>query len=116
MKARFNLRIILLICLSLFAIMQVTPSFAMTLNQAKAQGLVGEQVNGYVGIVSANAPPQVKAMVNKVNVRRRQAYLQIARKNRTSLNAVEAIAGKTAIGKTPRGYFIKTPRGWARKP
>jgi uncharacterized protein YdbL (DUF1318 family) len=89
---------------------------AASLEQAKAQGLVGERANGYLGVVAGNAPPDVKALVADVNQKRRQEYQAIAQRNNTSLNAVEALAGKKAIDLTPAGQFVQLPSGqWVKK-
>ena len=53
-------------------------AFAIELADAKSQGLVGEQSNGYLGVVK-NAPG-VQALVDSVNAKRRDAYQKIAAK------------------------------------
>jgi uncharacterized protein YdbL (DUF1318 family) len=50
-----------------------------------------------------------------VNQKRRQAYEEIARRNRTQLEAVEALAGEKAIQNTKPGYFVEGPGGWMKK-
>ena len=52
-----------------------------------------------------------------INRKRREVYQDIAAKNGTALSAVEALAGKKAIEKTPSGQFIMQPNGnWIPKP
>jgi hypothetical protein len=54
--------------------------------------------------------------MNEINQKRRETYQDIARRNKTKLEAVEALAGKTAIKKTKLGQYIKTPStGWKKK-
>ncbi len=92
------------------------PAWAITLAQAKSQGLVGEQADGYLGVVVANASPDVKALVADINQRRKSEYQSIAQRNNTSLDAVEALAGKKAIDLTPPGQYVRPPSGgWVRK-
>jgi uncharacterized protein YdbL (DUF1318 family) len=92
------------------------PSWAIDLHQAKAQGLVGEQPNGYLGLVDAGASAEVKAMMNDINAKRRQEYQAIAKRNNTPLDVVEALAGKKAIERTAAGQYIKLPSGkWVKK-
>jgi uncharacterized protein YdbL (DUF1318 family) len=92
------------------------PSWGLTLEEAKTQGMVGEQPNGYVGIVQPGASAEVQALVNDVNQKRRQTYEDIARRNATKLEAVEMLAGKTAIDNTKPGNFIRRPSGqWVKK-
>ena len=91
-------------------------SWAVGLDQAKSQGLVGEQPNGYLGIVPASVSAEVKALVADINAKRRARYQEIAKRNGTSLEVVEALAGKTAIEKTPAGQYVRTPSGqWVKK-
>ena len=92
------------------------PGWAISLQDAKAQGLVGEQPNGYLGLVKANAGADVKAMMNDVNEQRKKEYQAIARRNNTELKVVEALAGKKAIDRTPPGQYVKLPSGqWVKK-
>lgn len=93
-----------------------TPTWAIGLQDAKAQGLLGEQPNGYLGLVQANAPAGVKSLMADINSKRRQEYQAIAQRNHTELHVVEALAGKKAIERTPAGQYIRLPSGqWTRK-
>ena len=92
------------------------PSWALSLQDAKAQGLVGEQPNGYLGLVKTNASADVTAMMNNINTERKKAYQAIAQRNNTALNVVEALAGKKAIERTPAGQYVRLPSGqWLKK-
>jgi len=89
-------------------------AWAAGLHQAKAAGQIGEQANGYLGIVSNGAG--IPALVQSINQQRRAVYQNIARKNGTSLQAVEQLAGQKAISKTPSGQYVQSPSGgWVRK-
>jgi uncharacterized protein len=90
--------------------------WGLTLEEAKTQGVVGEQPDGYLGVVQSGASADVQALVNDVNQKRRQMYEDIARRNSTKLEAVEMLAGKTAIDNTRPGNFVRSPSGqWVRK-
>ena len=92
------------------------PAWGLTLEEAKSQGIVGEQPNGYLGVVRPGAAAEVQALVNDVNQKRRQMYEDIARRNSTKLEAVEMLAGKTAIDQTRPGNFVRSPSGqWVKK-
>ena len=92
------------------------PGWGLTLEEAKAQGLVGEKPNGYVGVVPPNAPADVQALTNDINQKRRQTYEDIARRNATSLKTVEMLAAETAIKNTKPGHFVQMPSGqWMKK-
>jgi len=88
---------------------------AADLQQVKANGLVGEQLNGYLGIVSADVSSDVRALVADVNSKRKAKYESIAAQNSTSLETVELLAGKKAIEKTSAGNYIQTATGWKKK-
>jgi hypothetical protein len=91
-------------------------ALALSLDEAKAAGLVGEQPDGYLGVV-AGAQPDVASMVERINSERRAHYVEIAKRNGTSVSAVEALAGKKTIERTPSGEYVMVPgRGWVRKP
>lgn len=92
-------------------------AWALELDQAKAQGLVGEQLNGYLGVVTAHPSGEVNALLRDINTRRRQAYERIARENGLSLEQVASLAGKKAIEKTPPGQYIQDPAtgNWLRR-
>ncbi|GAA5114613.1 YdbL family protein [Alloalcanivorax gelatiniphagus] len=88
--------------------------FALDLNQAKSQGLVGEQPNGYLGVVKAT--PEAVELVSDINDKRRAAYERIAKQNGITLEQVANLAGQKAIEKTPGGEYVKTPTGqWVEK-
>lgn len=88
--------------------------YGLELQAAKEKGLVGETSTGYLGAVGT--PDQaVTDLLNTINGKRKAQYQGIAKKNKTSLEAVEQLAGKTAIGKTPAGQFIDTGTGWKKK-
>lgn len=91
------------------ALLVSVAAWALELDQAKSQGLVGEQVNGYLGVVASQPSAEVRALVQDINAKRRQAYQRIANDNGIALEQVAALAGKKAIEKTPRGQYVQDP-------
>jgi uncharacterized protein YdbL (DUF1318 family) len=89
-------------------------TWAIDIQSAKEQGLIGEQANGYVGIVKSS--PEVEALVSDVNQKRKARYIEISGKTGQPLSAIEKIGGEKAISKTESGQFIK-PAGsdWTKK-
>ena len=86
------------------------------LTQPKADGQIGEQANGYLGLVTQNVPSNIKKLVNDTNARRKAGYQKIAAKQGTSLSEVEKVGGMTAIEKTLRGNYIRDTNGkWRKK-
>jgi uncharacterized protein len=87
---------------------------ALSLDEAKAKGLVGEKSSGYLGTVSPSNP-EAQALTAEINQKRRQAYEEIATRNRTPLATVETLAGEKAIQNTKPGHFVEGPSGWRKK-
>ncbi len=104
-------RLIATLLLTLFV--TASPALALDLKQAKAQGLVGETLTGYLAPVKNS--PEVQKLVDAINAKRRETYKKIAAQNGLSLAAVEQLAGKKGIEKTPPGQFINLGKGWQRK-
>jgi len=100
----------------LISMMAVSVAVASALTQPKADGLIGEQANGYLGLVTQDVPADIKKLVNEVNTKRKAGYQKIAAKQGTSLSDVEKIGGNTAIEKTLKGNYIRDASGrWRKK-
>ncbi len=92
----------------------VAPAEALSLDEAKAQGLVGETPSGYLEVIKPS--PDANSLAAQINAERKKAYEQIAAKNGSPISAVELIAGKQAIDKAPAGTMVKLPNGsWKKK-
>ncbi len=100
----------------LISMMTVSVAVASALTQPKADGLIGEQANGYVGLVRQDISADIKKLVNEVNANRKAGYQKIAAQQGTSLAEVERVGGNTAIEKTLRGNYIRDASGaWRKK-
>lgn len=104
----------------LLALSLSLPAYALNLNQAmsalghaKASGQLGEQPNGYLGVVKPGG--QADEIARLINQARRAEYQKVAQDNGISLSDVEAIAGKKAIERTPKGQFIQLNGQWLQK-
>jgi uncharacterized protein YdbL (DUF1318 family) len=93
-------------------------AYAVSFQDAKSQGLVGELPNGYIAAVQPNPSPDIQQLVNDVNLKRREVYRQKATANKWSLDQVEAVAGKTQVENAKSGEYIKTSVGgaWTKVP
>jgi uncharacterized protein len=101
--------VLLMLCAAL-------PAAAQSLDEAKADGQVGERIDGYVGVVDASTPGDVRAMVDQVNAERRQKYAEIAAERGTSVEAVAQIAGQKLIARAPGGQYVLGADGqWRQK-
>ena len=100
----------------LISLMTVSVAVAASpLAQPKADGLIGEQADGYLGIVAQNVPADIKKLVAQVNGQRKAGYQKIAAKQGTSLSEVEKVGGNTAYEKTSRGNYFRDANGTWRK-
>ena len=106
MKRYFLLIISLLFCCQTV--------YALDLQTAKTQGLVGETPTGYLAPVQGGNN-EVGQLVQSINAQRQEEYQKIAQRNNTPLQAVEQFAGKQAMEKTPGGQFILLDGAWKKK-
>ena len=91
-------------------------AFAADLKTAKEQGLIGEQNNGYLGLVKNDAPADVKALLADVNNQRKAQFAQIATKNGISEAEAAKVFAREAADRTTAGNYIQNPAGaWVKK-
>ena len=101
---------LLLLCAAL------TPASARPLENERHAGLVGDQADGYLGIVSGGTPALAQ-QVSAINNERRAMYAKIAAEKATSVDAVGAIFGEQLYQQAPSGEFFRGANGaWAKKP
>lgn len=93
-----------------------TPAWAISLDDAKDQGLVGEQLNGYLGLIRNNASGDVKALVSDINAKRRAAYIDKAREAGVDPQIMEIRIGERLQQRAESGHYIQNSNGqWTRK-
>ena len=103
-------RLLITLCLISLSI----PAFALSLDEAKAKGLVGERTDGYLGLVQPN--PEAEALVRDINRKRRDAYRDIAVQTKQEQTIVEKLAAQKAYALTPAGQFLQDASGgWQKK-
>lgn len=106
----------LVLMLTVSGVVMSSPADALTLDEARAQGLIGEQPNGYLGLVPGQSNAQASTLVEQINAKRRAAYQSVADSNGTSLSSVEALAGRKLIGRLQAGQWFQDPGGqWRRR-
>jgi uncharacterized protein YdbL (DUF1318 family) len=96
-----------------FTLLFSSMAFSLELSEAKQRGLVGEQINGYLGAVVMQG--DVKLMLEEINAKRKAKYQELAAKNNLSLAQVETLAANKAYGKTSPGHFIQVKGAWVKK-
>ncbi|NEX94811.1 YdbL family protein [Caulobacter sp. 17J65-9] len=94
------------------------PNAKAQVDAAKAQGIVGEQSDGYLGFVSGGGDPALKAAVAQINAGRGQVYRDAAAKTGNSVSP-EA-AGQSSFTQRfpsiPAGQYYRDANGaWQRK-
>lgn len=90
--------------------------WAQALDQAKEQGLVGEQTDGFIAAVTANPSPEVQALVQTTNAGRRQAYEELARRNNITVEQVGILSAEKIYANAKSGEYLQSPSGqWQRK-
>jgi uncharacterized protein YdbL (DUF1318 family) len=88
---------------------------AVPLNDAKRAGHLGEQADGYVGVVPG-APPSARALADRINGERAPHYGEIAANTETTPAAVAAIAGQKRIARASPGEWIRDANGkWQQR-
>lgn len=92
------------------------PAWALSLDEAKDRGLVGERSNGYLGIVVDNPGSDVRSLVADINRKRKEAYQDSAKSAGVELQVIEARIGQRLQNKAEPGHYIETGDGrWRRK-
>jgi hypothetical protein len=114
-----HLKLILAAGIGLGAVLGTTTAFAMLQDasaQLRASGQVGEQADGYLGLVGS-APAAVRAQVDSVNIKRRAYYTDLAAKRGAK---IEEVAATTACElfrtKVAPGQYYRLPDGvWRQR-
>lgn len=93
------------------------PAFARALEAERRAGLVGDQADGFMGVVSPNAPPEVVRKVQEVNAERRAYYAERAKARGTSVEVVGVIFAQQLYAETKSGEYFRDQNGvWVKKP
>ena len=100
-----------LLALAGIAVAQEAPVLA----QARAAGVVGEQLDGYLGFAKAPAP-DVKAIVDAINIKRRAIYTDIAAKQNATVQEVATARGCEQLAtRVKQGEAFGINGSWAVK-
>lgn len=106
-----KLRLIATLAAALFA---ASPAFALDLHQARAQGKVGEKLDGYVAALQSS--PEVSALVADVNSKRTQEYARISAQNGQPVAVVAKLAAEQIISKLePGASYQGTDGSWKKR-
>jgi uncharacterized protein YdbL (DUF1318 family) len=86
------------------------PAAAQDYASAKAAGLIGEKVDGYVAVVGAGSP-ELRRVVDDTNIKRRAVYAEKAQAQRVTIEEYAFATGCTLIAKTSPGEKYQAPDG-----
>lgn len=102
------------IIFSLFLCVIALPAFALDLQEARSQGLVGERLDGYIEAVQNTS--EVNNLVSQVNNLRKQEYERISKENGQPVSVVAKLAAVQIIKKLSAGSLYEKPgSGWQKK-
>ncbi len=84
---------------------------------AKSQCLIGEQADGYLGVVDAGAIDEaLRREVKSINLQRKAAYADLAARNGVSIEAAAALTAEKLLNTAPAGQCVRMPSGeWVKK-
>ncbi|ECD4260572.1 DUF1318 domain-containing protein [Salmonella enterica subsp. enterica serovar Typhimurium] len=93
----------------------LTPSvWALTLDEARTQGRVGETLNGY--LVALKNDAETQKLVLDINHVRRASYQQLADSNHLPVDEVAKMAGQKLVERARPGEYVQGINGkWMRK-
>jgi len=89
-------------------------AMALTLDEARQQGRVGETLNGYIAAVQQDA--ETAALVKEINAGRMNQYQILAQQNNLTTRDVANIAGQKLVERAKPGEFVRGINGqWIKK-
>jgi len=85
---------------------------------AKAKCIVGEQADGYLGVIDPVAADEaLKREVRSINQQRKAYFADIAAKSGITIEDAAAVAGKRLVEGATSGQCVRMPDGtWAKQP
>ena len=82
---------------------------------ARSAGQVGEQPDGYLGVVGGGSA-ELRALVSNINIQRKAAYTQKAQASGATVEQMAFTSGCNLVQQTAAGERYRTPSGeWATR-
>ncbi|EOD1042077.1 TPA: YdbL family protein [Citrobacter farmeri] len=89
-------------------------ALALTLNEARTQGRVGETYNGY--LVALKQDAQTLTLVSEINKARADSYRKLAESHQLPIDEVAKMAGQKLVERAKPGEYVQGINGkWLRK-
>ncbi|WP_341208191.1 YdbL family protein [uncultured Sphingomonas sp.] len=106
MKSLVVIAALVAVALPVAAWAQRDPAYAA----ARAAGEVGEQPDGYLGIVGGGSA-SLRALVSNINIQRKAAYTQKAQASGATVEQLAFTSGCNLIAQTKTGEKYRAPDG-----
>lgn len=101
---------------AILLVLAMQSAWAIDIRDAKIQGLVGEGNNGYLAAVQQPASAEVKALLGRVNAKRKARFEKTARSTNTTVLQVSNRFYELAVQKTRPGHYYQDRSGrWKKK-
>ncbi|WP_031552018.1 YdbL family protein [Parvularcula oceani] len=103
----------------LFLALSLVPAQAQEgLEQAKADCIIGERIDGYLGVVAGeNADAATLRRMREVNQKRAAAYEGLANRNGVTVQAAAKATAERLINSAPSGNCVQNAAGeWIEVP
>ncbi|MDJ0089899.1 MULTISPECIES: YdbL family protein [Pantoea] len=90
------------------------PAWALTLDEARQSGRVGETLSGYIAPRSDDS--ETLALVKRINDGRNAEYQRLAEQNNLKTDDVARIAGQKLVTRAAAGEYVRGINGqWLKK-
>ncbi|MCZ4058460.1 YdbL family protein [Pantoea sp. LMR881] len=90
------------------------PVWALTLDDARQQGRVGETLSGY--LAARQQDNDTLKLVKRINAGRAAQYQRVAQQNNLATSVVAAIAGQKLVSRAGPGEYVRGINGqWLQK-
>jgi uncharacterized protein len=102
-----------ILCFSLFSLIAAS-AYALDLQGARDQGILGEKSDGYVAVVKQ--APGADQLAAEVNTRRKAEYLRISKEQNQPADVVAKLAAAQIVQKLTTGNKYQDANGgWNQK-
>jgi len=98
----------------LLAMVMAQPAWALTLDEARQSGRVGETLSGYLAARAQDS--ETLALTERINAGRQQQYQRVAEQNNLTTAEVASIAGQKLVSRAAAGEYVRGINGqWLKK-
>ncbi len=98
-----------------FTVVPAAQAQALDVASAKYDGLIGEQPDGLLGIVTKTPSQAVITLVEETNKARNEIYQDMANKQRIDINQIRMMAGEKIYKVEKKGNYVMYTGQWQKK-